>query len=99
MQHELKQRVNFVMLNVDNTAWSPEMSDYDVDGIPHFVFLDAKGRRLGDVVGRLPAEALRSDAQALASGEELPYVGRKGPASIRTAGGMVTSAGDPRAHG
>jgi Thiol-disulfide isomerase and thioredoxins len=38
---EIKQKyaapLNFVMLNVDNDKWLPEVSKYRVDGIPHFV--------------------------------------------------------------
>ena len=49
------------------------MSEYDVDGIPHFVFLDAQGRKQGQVVGRLPKEVLRSNADALVAGAALPY--------------------------
>src|SRR4028119_2205286 len=44
---ELKQqygdKLNFVMLNVDNTKWLPEISRYRVDGIPDFVFMNNQG--------------------------------------------------------
>ena len=49
------------------------MSEYDVDGIPHFVFLDGTGRKQGQVVGRLPKEVLKSNADALVAGGALPY--------------------------
>ena len=49
------------------------MSEYDVDGIPHFVFLDGAGHKQGQVIGRLPKEVLRSNANALVRGVQLPY--------------------------
>ncbi|MFP4135009.1 MAG: thioredoxin family protein [Halothece sp.] len=82
---ELKEKyndeINFVMLNVDNDKWLPEMVQYQVDGIPHFAFLDREGSAITSVIGEQPQAVLDKNLQALAQNERLPYQAQKGQAS------------------
>jgi hypothetical protein len=76
------------------------MSEYDVDGIPHFVFLDKDGRKQGTVIGRLPKEVLARNAAALLAGQPLPfqkYAGASSGVVAPDVGGGAASS-DPRAH-
>jgi thiol-disulfide isomerase/thioredoxin len=45
-KHKFGDSVNFVMLNVDNNKWLPEVLRYRVDGIPHFVFWNPQGEAI-----------------------------------------------------
>ena len=56
MEQQQAEKLNFVMLNVDNNAWTPEKVEYRVSGIPHFVFLDDKGQARGAAIGKLPKQ-------------------------------------------
>jgi Thiol-disulfide isomerase and thioredoxins len=56
---EIKQKyaepLNFVMLNVDNDKWLPEITKYRVDGIPHFVYLNDKGSAVAETMAKCRA--------------------------------------------
>ncbi|KAJ6678518.1 THIOREDOXIN-LIKE PROTEIN HCF164 CHLOROPLASTIC [Salix viminalis] len=99
VEQQYKDRVNFVLLNVDNTKWEQELDEFGVEGIPHFAFLDRKGNEEGNVVGRLPGKYLLENVEALARGEaSIPHarvVGQYSSAEKR----KVRSVVDPRSHG
>jgi thiol-disulfide isomerase/thioredoxin len=92
LEQEYGNKVNFVMLNVDNTKWLPEMLRYRVDGIPHFVFFNQTGEALAEAIGDQPKTIMVSNLQALmaGSGETSKF-----SAPVTT----PTSQEDPRSHG
>ncbi|MDY6897197.1 MAG: thioredoxin family protein [Cyanobacteriota bacterium] len=102
LETEYADKVNFVMLNVDNNKWLPEMLQYRVDGIPHFVFMDKNSQPQAETIGDQPRTIMGSNLEALIAGSTLPYAqanGRVSQFSTTAAPAPTGSNEDPRSHG
>ena len=100
LETEYADKMNFVMLNVDNLKWLPEMLRYRVDGIPHFVFLSQQGETIAQAIGDQPRTIMASNLEALVTGSSLPYAQASGKVSkFSVPVAPTASQDDPRTHG
>ncbi len=100
LKDDYSDRLNFVMLNVDNTKWLPEMLHYEVDGIPHFVFLSDDGQEIASTIGEQPKSIMMNNVDALIAGVPLPHLQARGRVSeVESRTVAPSSNDDPRSHG
>ncbi len=99
LEQNYHDRLNMVMLNVDNAKWLPELLSYRVDGIPHFVFLNPQGEAIASVIGEQPRTIMAANLDALIAGTALPHVQTAGQVSAFNAPIVPDGQDDPRSHG
>jgi thiol-disulfide isomerase/thioredoxin len=101
LKQEYADSVNFVMLNVDNSKWLPEILRYRVDGIPHFVFLNGEGEAIAQAIGEQPLSVMEANLDALIANLTLPYASSTGQTSAfnPSVKAANSSQDDPRSHG
>jgi len=76
------------------------MLHYRVDGIPHFVFLNAQGEAIASTIGEQPRPVMTANLEAMTTGSELPYALSRGRVSDVAAPPIApSSSADPRSHG
>ncbi|WP_287127905.1 thioredoxin domain-containing protein [Candidatus Cyanaurora vandensis] len=98
LERQYEGKFNFVMLNVDNPKWNPELDRYRVNGIPHYVFLAPDGTIQGNVIGEQTADLFGANLAALVQGQSLPYA-RPTPGQVSTfKTRLVPPQVQPRAH-
>ncbi len=88
LQQQYAGKINFVMLNVDNNKWLPEVEKFGVDGIPHFVFLGSDNAVLGSAIGAIPRNILTENLESMLANLPLP--------NIRVNSGEVSTFSAPR---
>lgn len=100
LKEEYNDKINFVMLNVDNTKWLPEILKYRVDGIPHFIFMANNNQEIAQAIGEIPSNIMSANLTALIDGNSLPYADSTGKVSNFKPPVTPTqnSSRDPRSH-
>ncbi|MDE0647577.1 MAG: thioredoxin fold domain-containing protein [Synechococcus sp. SB0662_bin_45] len=92
--------LDLVLLNVENPLWEQELDQFQVRGIPTFLFYNADGIVQGRAIGLLPPEQLEALVAALLRDAPLPSLNNQGATSaIGNANPGQGSAVGPRSHG
>tara|TARA_Y100001968_G_scaffold205486_1_gene188709 strand:- start:596 stop:1171 length:576 start_codon:yes stop_codon:yes gene_type:complete len=100
-------KVDVVLLNVDNPRWIDFVDKYDVNGIPKLIFFDSKGGFQGSSLGIKDYNELNEIFLALIDNSELPYLTKTSnssklildPYSQKLNSNNIINSSEPRDHG
>ena len=103
-----RDRLDVVLVNVDNPRWQDLVDRYDVNGIPQLNLFNAEGEPRGRSLGLRSAEELQLLSSALLEDQPLPALPGVGnisrlappsPADDVLAGAPSQPTAGPRSHG
>lgn len=58
LHQQYSDRINFVMLNIDDPRWATQVADYGASGVPQFTLLDTQHSEIKTWVGKVPEPIL-----------------------------------------
>ena len=61
-------RINLVMLDIDDPQWDDLGQEYKVTGIPQYNFLDANENKIDSFIGKVPQSILAQTFEKLIGG-------------------------------
>ena len=65
LHKEWGDRINFVMIDIDNPEWREAIAQYHATGVPQLTLLQGNGEVLDSLVGRVPKGLLAQRLQML----------------------------------
>lgn len=54
LHQQYGEQINFVMLDIDNPKWAPQIADYSASGVPQFTLITADQSPVETWVGKVP---------------------------------------------
>ena len=108
LERRSRERLDVVLVNVDNPRWQDLVDRYDVNGIPQLNLFNAEGEPKGRSLGLRSPEELQQLSTALLENQPLPALPGVGnisqlptaPSADNTlAGASNQSTAGPRSHG
>ena len=58
LDREYAEKINLVMLNIDDPQWQEVIKNYQVTGVPQFTFLDRDRQVIDTLVGKVPKQIM-----------------------------------------
>ena len=66
---EYGDRINFVMLNIDDPQWHPQVQQFQVSGVPHLALVTSDNALADTFIGKVPKSLLSQSLDTLLSHE------------------------------
>ena len=77
LEAETENKINLVLLNVDNQRWIDLIEKYGVQGVPQLTFFNSEGMLLGSSVGFHSIDELKKISNSLIAKEPLQLTSKK----------------------